>query len=99
MQACGRLVARMREQDVDRDIGAGIEIDGGVMAPVMGDPGDTAIDDGYVAARQIGPAVGRNVVTIGEERQRVGPIVVQPYVLVRLPDGPDEGPVLSGDFK
>ena len=38
MQACGRLVARMREQDVDRDIGAGIELDGGVMAPVMGDP-------------------------------------------------------------
>ena len=42
MQACGRLVARMREQDVDRDIGAGIELDGGVMAPVMGDLGDPA---------------------------------------------------------
>ena len=28
MQACGRLIARMGEQDVDRDIAAGIEIDG-----------------------------------------------------------------------
>jgi hypothetical protein len=45
MQACGRLVARMREQDVDRDIGAGIELDGGVMAPAMGDLDDPAIDD------------------------------------------------------
>src|SRR5579859_6562102 len=99
MQACGRLVARMREQDVDRDIGAGIELDGGVMAPVMGDPGDPAIDDRYVAARQIGPDIGRNVVTIGEERQRVGPIVVQPDITVRLPAGPDEAPMLAGDFK
>src|SRR5947207_8972718 len=71
MQACGRLVARMGEQDVDRDIGAGIQIDGGDMAPVMGDLGDPAIDDRYVAARQIGPDIGRNVVTIGEDRQRV----------------------------
>ena len=31
-----------------------------------------------LAARQIGPDIGRNVVTIGEERQRVGPIVEQP---------------------
>src|SRR5205085_3724163 len=99
MQACGRLVARMREQDVDRDIGAGIELDGGVMAPVMGDPGDPAIDDRYVAARQIGPDIGRNVVTIGEERQRVGPIVVEPDIIVRLPAGPDEAPMLAGDFK
>ena len=38
MQACGRLVARMREQDVDRDIGAGIELDGGIMRPVIADP-------------------------------------------------------------
>src|ERR1051326_1554460 len=99
MQACGRLVARMREQDVDRDIGAGIELDGRVMAAVMGDPGDPAIDDRYVAARQIGPDIGRNVVTIGEERQRVGPIVVQPDIIVRLPPGPDEAPMLAGDFK
>ena len=35
----------MREQDVDRDIGAGIELDGGVMAPAMGDLDDPAIDD------------------------------------------------------
>src|ERR1700758_3452700 len=99
MQACGRLVARMREQDVDRDIGAAIELDGGVMAPVMGDPGDPAIDDRYVAARQIGPDIGRNVVTIGEERQRVGPILVQPDIIVRLPAGPDEAPMLAGNFK
>src|SRR4051794_36740242 len=99
MQACGRLVARMGEQDVDRDIAAGIEIDGGDMAPVMGDLGDPAIDDRYVAARQIGPDIGWNVVTIGEERQRVGPIVVQPDIIVRLRAGPDEAPMLAGDFK
>src|SRR5882724_10752531 len=99
MQACGGLVARMGEQDVDRDIAVGIEIDGGDMAPVMGDLGDPAIDDRYVAARQIGPDIGRNVVTIGEERQRVGPIVVQPDIIVRLPAGPDEAPMLAGDFK
>src|ERR1041385_6589912 len=99
MQACGRLIARMREQDVDRDIGAGIELDGGVMGPVMGDLDDPAIDDGYVAARQIGPDIGRNVVTIGEERQPVGPIVEQPDLIVRLRAGPDEAPMLAGDFK
>src|SRR3954447_25067886 len=99
MQACRRLVARMREQDVDRDIGAGIELDGGVMAPVMGDPGDPAIDDGYASARQIGPDIGGNVVTIGEERQPVRPIVEQPDLIVRLPAGPDETPMLAGDFK
>jgi hypothetical protein len=68
MQACGRLDARMREQDIDRDVGAGFEIDGGVMASRMGDLGDPAIDDRYLAASQIGPDIGRNVVTIGEER-------------------------------
>src|SRR3954464_3409569 len=99
MQACGRLVARMREQDVDRDIGAGIELDGGAMAPVMGDLGDPALDDRYVATRQIGPDIGRNVVTIGEERQPVGPIVEQPDLIVRLRAGPDEAPMLAGDFK
>ena len=45
MQVCARLGARMREQDIDRDIGAGIELDGGVMAPAMGDLDDPAIDD------------------------------------------------------
>jgi len=99
MQACGRLVARMREQDVDRDIGAGIELDGGVMAPVMGDLDDPAVDDRYFAARQIGPDFGRNVVTIAEERQRVGPVVEQPDMIVRLRAGPDEAPMLPGDFK
>src|SRR4029434_6233951 len=93
------LVARMREQDVDREIGAGIELDGGLMGPVSGDPGDPAIDDGYVASRQIGPDIGRNVVTIGEERQPVGPIAEQPDLIVRLRAGPDETPMLAGDFK
>jgi hypothetical protein len=50
MQACGRLVARIGEQDVDRDIAAGIEIDGGDMTLVTGDRDDPAIDDRYVAA-------------------------------------------------
>src|SRR5690349_4409462 len=99
MQACGRLVARMREQDVDRDIAAGIEIDGGVMAPVMGDLGDPAIDDRYVAARQIGLDIGWNVVTISEDSQLVGPIVEQPDLIVRLRAGPNEAPMLAGDFK
>src|SRR5438046_6135868 len=69
------------------------------MAPVMGDPGDPAIDDRYVAARQIGPDNGRNLVTNGEELQRVGATVVQPDIIVRLPAGPDEAPMLAGDFK
>src|SRR4051812_49898713 len=99
MQACGRLVARMGEQDVDRDIAAGIEIDGGDMALVMGDLDDPAIDDRYVAARQIGVDIGRNVVTIGEDSQLVGPIVEQSDRLVRLRAGPDEAPMLAGDFK
>jgi hypothetical protein len=38
-------------------------------------------------------------VTIGEERQPVGPIVEQPDRLVRLRAGPDEAPMLAGDFK
>src|SRR4051812_48574362 len=92
-EPCGRLVARMREQDVHRDIGTGIELDGGAMAPVTGDLGDPALDDRYVAMRQIGPDIGRNVVTIGEERQPVGPIVEQPDVIVRLPAGPDQAPM------
>src|SRR5256886_16572259 len=99
MQACGRLVARMGEQDVDLDIAAGIEIDGGDMALVMGDLDDPAIDDRYVAARQIGLDIGRNVMTIGEDSQRVSPIVEQPDRLVRLRAGPDEAPMLAGDFK
>ena len=44
MQACGRLVARLREQDVDRDIAAGIELEGGAMASVTGHLDDSAID-------------------------------------------------------
>src|SRR5256884_6717506 len=99
MQACGWLVARMREQDVDPDIGAGIELDGGVMAPVMGDLDEPAIDDRYFAARQIGSDIGRNVVTIGEERQRVGPIVEQPDMDVRLRAGTDDASKLAGGIK
>src|SRR6185295_18940191 len=99
MQPCRRLVARMGEQDIDRDIAAGIEIDGGDVALVMGDLDDPAIDQRYVAARQIGLDIGRNVVTIGEERQLVGPIVEQPGLIVRLRAGPDEAPMLAGDFK
>lgn len=99
MQACGRLVARMREQDIDCDIGGGIELDGRIVAPVAGDFGDPAINDRYVPARQIGPDIGCNVVTIGEDRQRVGPVVVQPDIIVRRRAGPDEAPMLAGDFK
>src|SRR6266702_8253544 len=69
------------------------------MAPVMGDLDDPALDDRCVAARQIGPDIGRNVMTIGEERQPVGPIVEQPDLIVRLRAGPDEAPMLAGDFK
>jgi len=99
MQACGRLVARMGEQDVDRDIGAGIEIDGGDMTLVMRDLDDPAIDDGYVAARQVGLDIGRDVMTISEDGQPVSPIVEQPDRLVRLRAGPDEAPMLVGNFK
>src|ERR1043165_6451457 len=99
MQACGRLVARMREQDVDRDIGAGIDFDGGVMAPAMSDLDDPAINDRYFAARQIGPDIGWNVVTSGENRQSLGPVVEEPDLIVRLRAGPEEAPMLVGEFK
>jgi hypothetical protein len=55
----------MREQDIDWDIEAGIELDSGIVVPVTGDPGDPAINDRYLSARQIGPDVGCDVVTIG----------------------------------
>src|ERR1043166_9166976 len=99
MEACGRLGARMGKQDVDRDIAAGIEFDGGVMAPAMGDLDDPAIDDRYFAARQIGPDIPRYVVTSGENRQSVGPVVEQPDLIVRLRAGPDQAPMLVGEFK
>jgi len=82
VQACRRLVARLGEQDVNRDIAAGIEIDGGDMAVVMGDLDDPAIDDGYVAVRQIGLDIGRNVMTIGKDSLLVSPIVEQSDRLV-----------------
>jgi len=99
MQACRRLVARMREQDVDRHIGAGIEIDDGAMVPVLGDSRDPAIHDRYVAERQIGPDIWRKVVAIGKERQSVGPVVEQPGLVVGLRARPDEAPMLACDFK
>src|SRR5216117_361609 len=52
-----------------------------------------------VAARQIGPDIGWNVVTIGEDSQLVGPIVEQPDLIVRLRARPDEAPMLTCDFK
>src|ERR1041384_3593533 len=99
MQAFGRLVARVGEQDGNRDTAADIEIDGGYVAPVMGDLDDPAIDDRYVAARQIGLDIWRDVVTIGEHSQLVGPIVEQPDRLMRLRAGPDKAPMLAGDLK
>src|SRR5687767_8324195 len=99
MQAGGRLGARMGEQDVDRDVAAGIKIDGGDPALVMADLNDPALDESYVAARQIGLDFGRNVVTIGEDSQLVGPITEQPDRLVRLRAGPDEAPMPAGNFK
>lgn len=58
MKACGRLIARMREQDVDCDIEADIELDSGIAVPVTSDPGDPAIKDRYLSPRQIGPDAG-----------------------------------------
>jgi len=49
---------------------------------MTGDFSDPAVDDGCVATLQIGPGIGRNVVTIGEDRQPVGPIVEQPDLVV-----------------
>src|SRR6185295_11541260 len=99
MQACGRLVARKGEQDVDRDIAASSENDGGGMAAVTGDLADPAFDDRYVAAPQISLDIGWNVVTIGEDSQLVGPIAEQPDRIVRLRARPDDAPMLAGDFK
>src|SRR5213083_3495420 len=65
----------------------------------MGDLDDPASDDRYVAARQIGLDIFGNVVTIGEESQLVGPIVEQPDRVLRLRAGPNEAPMLAGDFK
>src|SRR4030095_1666348 len=65
----------------------------------MGDLDDPATDDRYVAARQVGLDIGRNVVTIGEDSQLVGPITEQPDRLMRLRAGPDEAPMLAADFK
>src|SRR5690242_6424675 len=99
MQACGRLSARMGEQDVDRDVAGDIEIDGGDMALAMGDLDDPALDDRYVATRQLGLDIGRNVVTIGEDSQLVGPIPEQLGRLVRVRAGPDQPPMPAGDFE
>ncbi|MNY07747.1 hypothetical protein D3C86_1405640 [compost metagenome] len=99
MQACRGLVARMGEQDVDCDRRACIELDGDVMAFVMAEFGDLAINDLDAAACEIGPDVGRDVVTMREDRQRVSPVVVQPDIGVRLRAGPDEAPMPPCDFE
>ena len=65
----------------------------------MGDLDDPTIDDTYGAARQIGLDIGRNVMTIGEDSQLVSPIAEQLGRLIRLRAGPDEAPMLAGDFK
>lgn len=77
MQACGRSVARLGKQDIDRDIAAGFEITGADTALVMGNLDDLAIDDRNVAARQISLDIGRNAMAIGEDHQLVGPIPEQ----------------------
>ncbi|MCY1243335.1 hypothetical protein D9M72_563460 [compost metagenome] len=89
----------MREQDVDRDIGADIELDGGTMAPVACDFGDPAINERDLPARQIGPYVGSDVVTVAEDGQPVSPIVKQPDLIHRLRAGPDEAPMLVSNFE
>src|ERR1700745_1845567 len=63
-------------------LGAVLRLVGELWAPARGDLDDPAIDDRYVAARQIGPDIGRNVVTSGENRQSVGPVVEQPDLIV-----------------
>src|SRR5688500_1745117 len=99
MQACRWLVARKGEQDVDRHLRAGIEQDDRLMTPVLADFGDAAIDNRYFAARQIGPDIGWNFVTVGQYRQIDGPIVEQPDLIMRMRAGPDETPMLAGDFE
>ena len=99
MKACGRPGSRMCEQDIDCDIGAGIDFDGGTMAPVTCDFSDPAINERYLAGRQIGTYVGGDVVTIAEDGQPVCPVVKEPDLVVGLWPGPDEAPVLVGDFK
>ena len=61
----------MREQDVDSKIAAVIELDGCSMASVTGDFGDPAINDGYVAAPQIGPDIRQQVRAVGKQSQLV----------------------------
>jgi len=76
----------MGEQDVDGDIAAGIEIYGGDMALSMGDLDDPAIDDRYLAVRQIGLDIGRNVVNIGEDGQLVCPRHIRGLLKLEMPD-------------
>ena len=49
----------MGEEDVDGDIEAGVEIDGRVLATVLGDLDDPAIDHRHIATGQIGADIGR----------------------------------------
>lgn len=99
MKACGRPSTWMREEDIDCDIGAGIEPDGSTMAPVTCDFGDPAINERYLTGRKIGSYFGGDVVTIAEDGQSVGPVMEEPDLVVRLRARPDEAPMLVGDFK
>ena len=75
MQACGWLVARLREQDVDRNLGSGIEPDGGIMVPVRDDLGDPAIDD-------------FSVLTADGESLRARRLILSYGVVDQMPDVP-----------
>ncbi|MNN68022.1 hypothetical protein D3C81_1836960 [compost metagenome] len=69
------------------------------MTSMMCDLDHPAIDDGYVSMLKVDPNVGRNVVTISDDRQSVGPVEEQPGLIVRLRTGPDESPMLSRNLK
>ena len=99
MQAGGRLVARVSEQHVDRDVAVGIEMNGGDAALLMGDLDDPAFDDRDAAASKIGPDLGRHVVPVGEDGQLVGPVLEEPRRLVGLRAGPEQAPMLAGNLE
>lgn len=99
MKACGRPGTGMREEDIDRDSGAVIESDGGLMAFITENFHDLAFNDGFVSADEVGSDIGCDVVTIGKDRQPVGPVMEESDLIVRLRARPDEAPMLVGDFK
>ncbi|AFN30913.1 hypothetical protein A225_1121 [Klebsiella michiganensis E718] len=99
MQTCGWPGTGMCEEDIDRDSGAVIESDGGLMAFITENFHDLAFNDGFVSADEVGLDFGCDVVTIGKDRQPVGPVMEEPDLIVRLRARPDEAPMLVGDFK